>query len=140
VLVQRRRDDSRAALRLARKLLKEQGFAPRLLVTDKLRSYASAFKANSFSSRTRREQMCRPEFHFRQALDCALRQGALSLELRAATSLARLWQSHTRSEEARELLAPIYERFTEGFDTSDLKAAKSLIDDLSQTARVIRAH
>jgi hypothetical protein len=80
------------------------------------------------------------EFHFRQALDCALRQGALSLELRAATSLARLWQSHTRSEEARELLAPIYERFTEGFDTSDLKAAKSLIDDLSQTARVIRAH
>jgi hypothetical protein len=57
-----------------------------------------------------------------------------------ATSLARLWQSHTRSEEARELLAPIYERFTEGFDTSDLKAAKSLIDDLSQTARVIRAH
>jgi hypothetical protein len=45
-----------------------------------------------------------------------------------------------RSEEARELLAPIYERFTEGFDTSDLKAAKSLIDDLSQTARVSRAH
>jgi predicted ATPase len=52
----------------------------------------------------------------------------------------RLWQSHTRREEARELLAPIYERFTEGFDTSDLKAAKSLIDDLSQTARVSRAH
>ena len=71
------------------------------------------------------------EFHFRQALDCALRQGALSLEIRAATSLARLWQSHTRSEEARELLASIYERFTEGFDTSNLKAAKSLIDDLS---------
>jgi transposase-like protein len=44
VLVQRRRDDSRAALRLMRKLLKEQGFAPRLLVTDKLRSYASAFR------------------------------------------------------------------------------------------------
>jgi predicted ATPase len=71
------------------------------------------------------------ELHFRRALDCARQQGALSLELRAATSLARLWQSYTRSEEARELLAPIYERFTEGFDTSDLKAAKSLIDDLS---------
>jgi len=70
------------------------------------------------------------ELHFRQALDCARRQGALSLELRAATSLARLWQSHTRSEKARELLTPIYERFTEGFDTNDLKAAKSLIDDL----------
>jgi predicted ATPase len=45
--------------------------------------------------------------------------------------LARLWRSHARSKEARELLAPIYERFTEGFSTSDLKAAKSLIDDLS---------
>jgi predicted ATPase/DNA-binding winged helix-turn-helix (wHTH) protein len=70
------------------------------------------------------------ELHFRRALDCARRQGALSLELRAATSLTRLWQSHTRSEKARELLTPIYERFTEGFDTNDLKAAKSLIDDL----------
>jgi predicted ATPase len=80
------------------------------------------------------------ELHFRQALDCARRQGTLSWELRAATSLARLWQAHARSEEARELLVPIYQRFTEGFDTSDLKTAKSLIDDLSQTARVIRAH
>jgi predicted ATPase len=46
-------------------------------------------------------------------------------------SLARLWQSHRRSKEARRLLVPVYDRFTEGFDTSDLKAAKSLIDDLS---------
>jgi hypothetical protein len=46
-------------------------------------------------------------------------------------SLARLWQSYTRSEEARELLVPIYGRFTEGFDSRDLRAAKSLIDDLS---------
>jgi predicted ATPase/DNA-binding winged helix-turn-helix (wHTH) protein len=71
------------------------------------------------------------ELHVRQALDCARRQGALSWELRAAMSLARLWQSHTRSEEARELLVPIYGRFTEGFDSRDLRAAKSLIDDLS---------
>jgi predicted ATPase len=71
------------------------------------------------------------ELHFRQALDCARRQGALSLELRAATSLARLLQSHSRSEEAREFLVPIYNRHTEGFETRDLKAAKSLIDDLS---------
>jgi hypothetical protein len=71
------------------------------------------------------------ERHFRRALDCARRQGALSLELRAATSLARLLQSHSRSEEAREFLVPIYNRYTEGFDTRDLKAAKSLIDDLS---------
>jgi predicted ATPase len=55
----------------------------------------------------------------------------LSWELRAATSLARRWQSYTRSDEARELLAQIYGRFTEGFATRDLKAAKSLIDDLS---------
>jgi predicted ATPase len=71
------------------------------------------------------------ELHFRRALDCARRQGALSLELRAGMSLARLWQSHTRSKEARRLLVSVYDRFTEGFDTSDLKAAKSLIDDLS---------
>ncbi len=71
------------------------------------------------------------ELHFRRALDCARRQGALSWELRAATSLARRWQSYTRSDEARELLAQIYGRFTEGFATRDLKAAKSLIDDLS---------
>jgi predicted ATPase len=80
------------------------------------------------------------EDHYQQALGWARRQGALSLELRAGMSLARLWQSHTRSKEARGLLVPVYDRFTEGFDTSDLKAAKSLIDDLSQTDRVIRAH
>jgi predicted ATPase len=62
---------------------------------------------------------------------CAPRQGALSWELRCATSLARLWRAQARSEEARELLAPVYDRFTEGFATADLKAAKALLDDLS---------
>ena len=71
------------------------------------------------------------EGHFRQALDWARRQGALSWELRCATSLARLWRNQARSSEARELLAPVYDRFTEGFDTADLKAAKALLDDLS---------
>jgi predicted ATPase len=71
------------------------------------------------------------EDHFRRALDWARRQGALSWELRCATSLARLWRNQVRSTEARGLLAPIYDRFTEGFDTADLKAAKSLLDDLS---------
>jgi predicted ATPase/DNA-binding winged helix-turn-helix (wHTH) protein len=70
------------------------------------------------------------EGQFQQALDWARRQGALSWELRCATSLARLWRNQTRSNEARELLAPVYDRFTEGFDTADLKAAKALIDDL----------
>ena len=71
------------------------------------------------------------EHHFRQALDWARRQGALSWELRAATSLARMWHSQDRSRQARELLAPVYDRFTEGFDTADLKAAKALLVRLS---------
>jgi len=69
------------------------------------------------------------EDHFRQAIDWAGRQSALSWELRAATSLARLWREQSRKEEARELLAPIYARFTEGFATADLRTAKALIDE-----------
>ncbi len=71
------------------------------------------------------------EGHFRQALDWARRQGALSWELRCATSLARLWHSQARNVEALELLASVYDRFTEGFATADLKAAKALIDEIS---------
>jgi predicted ATPase/DNA-binding winged helix-turn-helix (wHTH) protein len=70
------------------------------------------------------------EDHFRQALDSAHRQGALSWELRAATSLARLWYGQDRRTEALALLQPVYDRFTEGFDTADLKAAKALLDTL----------
>ncbi|SHG58251.1 ATP-binding protein [Bradyrhizobium erythrophlei] len=70
------------------------------------------------------------EDHFRQALDSANRQGALSWELRAATSLARLWYGQNRRTEARALLQPVYDRFTEGFDTADLKAAKALLNTL----------
>ena len=71
------------------------------------------------------------EDHFRQALDWARRQGALSWELRCATSLARLRRDQARHEEAHELLASVYDRFTEGFATADLRAAKALIDELS---------
>jgi predicted ATPase len=70
------------------------------------------------------------EQHYLQGLDWARRQGALSWELRCATSLARLWRDQTRGDEARELLAPVYGRFTEGFATADLRAAKVLIDEL----------
>jgi predicted ATPase len=70
------------------------------------------------------------EAHFRQALDWARRQGALALELRAATSLARLWRDQHLSADALALLQPVYNRFTEGFDTADLKAAKALLDAL----------
>jgi predicted ATPase len=71
------------------------------------------------------------EDHYQQGLDWARRQGAMSWELRCATSLARLWHDQARRDEARELLAPVYDRFTEGFATADLKAAKALLDSLS---------
>ena len=71
------------------------------------------------------------EDHFREALGWAHRQGALSWELRAATGLARLWRDQRRSPDARALLQPVYDRFTEGFSTADLKTAKALLDDLS---------
>jgi predicted ATPase len=64
---------------------------------------------------------------FHQALDVARRQGALAWELRAAMSLARLWRGQERVNQARKLLAPVYRRFTEGFETADLVAAKALL-------------
>jgi hypothetical protein len=79
------------------------------------------------------------EDHYQQALGWARRQGALSWELRAATSLARLLRDQNRSTEAIALLAPIYDRFTEGFETVDLKAARALIDGLCNTDETSRS-
>jgi predicted ATPase/DNA-binding winged helix-turn-helix (wHTH) protein len=67
---------------------------------------------------------------FQQALDVARRQGALSWELRSATSLARLWRGQGRGKPARKLLGSVYRRFTEGFETADLVAAKTLLASL----------
>ncbi len=64
-------------------------------------------------------------------MEVAREQQAKSLELRAATSLARLWRDQGKRTEARGLLAPIYGWFTEGFDTADLKEAKALTEELS---------
>jgi predicted ATPase/DNA-binding winged helix-turn-helix (wHTH) protein len=72
---------------------------------------------------------------FLQALDGARRQEVLSWELRGATSLARLWHQHRRTSQARELLAPVYDRFTEGFATADLITAKTLLEAFRQQGR-----
>ena len=65
------------------------------------------------------------------AIRVARQQAAKGWELRAAMSMARLWRDQGKREEARELLAPVYGWFTEGFDTLDLKEAKALLDELS---------
>ena len=70
------------------------------------------------------------ESALRTALEIAEEQGALLLKLRAATSLARLWRDEGKPQQAREMLAPVYGWFTEGFDTLDLKDAKALLDEL----------
>jgi predicted ATPase len=77
------------------------------------------------------------EAHFRRALAVARKQQAKSWELRAAMSIARLWRDRGRREEARDLLAPVYGWFTEGFDTLDLKEAKTLLDALGREALVV---
>jgi len=69
--------------------------------------------------------------YFEHALTIARKQQAKSFELRAAMSMARLWRSQGKRDAARDLLAPVYGWFTEGFDTPDLKAAKALLDELS---------
>jgi predicted ATPase len=68
---------------------------------------------------------------FDRALKAARAQSARLLELRAAMSMARLWRSQGKRQQARELLAPVYGWFTEGFDTRDLKEAKALLEELA---------
>ena len=71
------------------------------------------------------------ERNFLASLDWARRQQAKMWELRTSTSLARLWQSQGKRQDAYELLAPVYGWFTEGFDTKDLQDAKALLDELA---------
>jgi len=68
---------------------------------------------------------------FNRAIDVARRQSAKSPELRAAVSLTRLWQRQGKVSEARDLLAPVYNWFSEGFGMTDLKEAKALLDELA---------
>jgi predicted ATPase len=71
------------------------------------------------------------ELYFNRALAVAREQQAKSLELRAAMSMARLWHDQGKHQQAHDLLAPVYGWFTEGFDTLDLKEAKTLLSELS---------
>ena len=70
------------------------------------------------------------EAYFERALAVARQQQTKSWELRAAMSLARLWRDQHKVHQAREVLAPVYGWFTEGFDTRDLKEAKALLEEL----------
>ena len=71
------------------------------------------------------------ERHFERALAVARQQQAKSWELRASMSLARLWRDQGKVQQARELLAPVYGWFTEGFDTRDLKEANALLEEMA---------
>ena len=80
---------------------------------------------------TRKSNAAKAEIYFEQALAVARKQQTKSWELRAAMSLARLWRDQGKVQQARELLAPVYGWFTEGFDTRDLKEANALLDALA---------
>ena len=75
------------------------------------------------------EELAEADFH--AAIALAREMSAKALELRASMSLARLWRDQGGRAEARDLLAPVYEWFTEGFDTADLKDAKALLEELA---------
>ena len=127
------------ALALARKI--EEGLA----ALDDALATAAASGETSWSAEIHRlrgeltgrlphPDPAKAEDSFRTALAIAREQGTRGYELRAATSLARLWGKQGRQGEARELLAPVYGSFTEGFDTADLKEAKALLDQLTEPA------
>jgi class 3 adenylate cyclase/predicted ATPase len=82
------------------------------------------------------EQIAEAETRLLQAIETSDLQGALSFKLRAATSLGRLWRDQSRHEEAHNLLSRVYDQFTEGLDTPDLKDARALLDNLETTRHV----
>ena len=87
--------------------------------------------AGQIALRSSEPDAAKAEAHFARALAVARQQQAKSWELRAAMSMARLWRDQGKRSEARDLLAPVYGWFTEGFDTLDLKEAKALLEELA---------
>jgi tetratricopeptide (TPR) repeat protein len=88
-------------------------------------------KVSSPQPLTSSTQEAEAESCFLKAIEVSQHQQAKSLELRATTSLARLWQQQGKHHEARDTLAAVYNWFTEGFDTKDLQEAKALLEELS---------
>ena len=80
---------------------------------------------------SQRQSAANAEAYFERALTVARAQQAKSWELRAAMSMARVWRDQGKHQQARDLLAPVYGWFTEGFDTLDVKQAKALLDALA---------
>jgi class 3 adenylate cyclase/predicted ATPase len=115
-------DAASASLAHARKSLKE---------TEQYLFEPELQRLTGDSTLARGEAAREAEIAYTAAIESARRMSARSWELRAATSLARLWRDGGRRAEARDLLAPVYGWFTEGFDTPDLKDAKALLDELS---------
>jgi predicted ATPase len=87
--------------------------------------------AGAIALKSPKPDTAKAEAYFERALAVARKQQAKSWELRAAMSMARLWRDQGKPQQARELLAPVYGWFTEGFDTRDLKEAKAFLDDLA---------
>ena len=87
--------------------------------------------AGEISLLSPKRDAAKAEGYFGRALAVSRQQQAKSWELRAAMSLARLWRAQGKVQQARELLAPVYGWFTEGFDTRDLKEAKTLLEELA---------
>ena len=87
--------------------------------------------AGEIALKSPEQDAAKAEAYFERALTVARAQQAKSWELRASMSMARLWRDQGKRYEARDLLAPVYGWFTEGFDTRDLKDAKALLDELA---------
>jgi class 3 adenylate cyclase/tetratricopeptide (TPR) repeat protein len=85
-----------------------------------------------------RGELEQAEIYYRKAIDVARSQSGRSWELRAATGLARLWLGQGKAHDALALLAPLYDRFDEGFDTPDLREARALLDELRRPRRAAR--
>jgi predicted ATPase len=87
--------------------------------------------AGEIALKSPERDQAKAQAYFERALAIARKQQAKSWELRAAMSMARLWRDQGKRDEARDLLAPVYGWFTEGFDTLDLKEAKALLGELA---------